>query len=249
MKAWFLRPLLASMLGLVGGAGVASAAPVEYTFSTGAALTELNPIGELAGSSVSGSFTYDSASPQTGTTLPTDNPANAAIYGAFLSGGVVNNGSFYALSATVSGGNLGATVFNLSDPRGSVTVSNGGLSGGQDLLGPSADPFGAPGVHNLQGAFDIGQYTLVNLRIFWTDFSLGSGFLDDQNLPATLPSGPARLALDFRFTGTGLGIPVAFEFYDNVRVAQVTSVPEPQTYALLLAGLGLIGFVGRRKRR
>ena len=28
-----------------------------------------------------------------------------------------------------------------------------------------------------------------------------------------------------------------------------TSVPEPETYAMLLAGLGLMGFVARRRRR
>lgn len=43
--------------------------------------------------------------------------------------------------------------------------------------------------------------------------------------------------------------------YDNedyylgaVKIAAVTPVPEPQTYALMLAGLGAIGFVARRRR-
>jgi hypothetical protein len=27
------------------------------------------------------------------------------------------------------------------------------------------------------------------------------------------------------------------------------AVPEPETYAMLLAGLGMIGFVGRRRRK
>jgi len=29
----------------------------------------------------------------------------------------------------------------------------------------------------------------------------------------------------------------------------VTTIPEPETYAMLLAGLGLMGFVGRRRRK
>lgn len=33
------------------------------------------------------------------------------------------------------------------------------------------------------------------------------------------------------------------------RTARVTPIPEPETYAMLLAGLGLLGFVARRRRR
>ena len=34
----------------------------------------------------------------------------------------------------------------------------------------------------------------------------------------------------------------------SVNAAQVTAVPEPQTYALMLAGLGVLAFVARRRR-
>jgi hypothetical protein len=34
---------------------------------------------------------------------------------------------------------------------------------------------------------------------------------------------------------------------DDVSIA-VTAVPEPETYALMLAGLGIVGFVARRRR-
>ena len=42
------------------------------------------------------------------------------------------------------------------------------------------------------------------------------------------------------YTGTGLTVPAA---------DLPTAVPEPETYAMLLAGLGLMGFVARRRRR
>ncbi|OYU98978.1 MAG: hypothetical protein CFE45_14505 [Burkholderiales bacterium PBB5] len=35
----------------------------------------------------------------------------------------------------------------------------------------------------------------------------------------------------------------------DVGVAAVTAVPEPETYALMLAGLGTIAFLARRRRR
>ena len=34
---------------------------------------------------------------------------------------------------------------------------------------------------------------------------------------------------------------------DNVSVTAVTPVPEPESYALMLAGLGVLGFMGRRR--
>lgn len=37
--------------------------------------------------------------------------------------------------------------------------------------------------------------------------------------------------------------------YSETLVTGVTAVPEPQTYALMLAGLAVVGFMGRRRRR
>lgn len=47
---------------------------------------------------------------------------------------------------------------------------------------------------------------------------------------------------------SGLNSPAAASYSANVAVAAVAAVPEPETYALLLAGLGAIGFVARRRR-
>lgn len=40
----------------------------------------------------------------------------------------------------------------------------------------------------------------------------------------------------------------ANEFWHGFNVGAVTAVPEPETYALLLAGLGLIGTIARRRK-
>ncbi|MDE2419334.1 MAG: PEP-CTERM sorting domain-containing protein [Burkholderiales bacterium] len=39
-----------------------------------------------------------------------------------------------------------------------------------------------------------------------------------------------------------------YEVVDNVTVGTVTAVPEPETYALMLAGLGMVGTIVRRRK-
>lgn len=55
-----------------------------------------------------------------------------------------------------------------------------------------------------------------------------------------ITAGPAETITGLTFRSTG----VAFEFDDIA-----TSVPEPQAWALLIAGFGLVGAVARRQRR
>ena len=47
------------------------------------------------------------------------------------------------------------------------------------------------------------------------------------------------------FNATGEGF--ANESW-KITAASVTAVPEPETYALMLAGLGMMGFIARRRR-
>lgn len=48
--------------------------------------------------------------------------------------------------------------------------------------------------------------------------------------------------LDLRGTNAGLGT-------NKYVTLTVTAVPEPETYAMMFAGLGLLGFIGRRKQQ
>ncbi|MRW89131.1 PEPxxWA-CTERM sorting domain-containing protein [Duganella sp. FT80W] len=40
----------------------------------------------------------------------------------------------------------------------------------------------------------------------------------------------------------------AFDAYAKVTYNYVSAVPEPETYAMLLAGLGLVGMMARRRK-
>ena len=65
----------------------------------------------------------------------------------------------------------------------------------------------------------------------------------------TGPDGKGMVALE-----SLVDLPPGFSLLDatainnNGQIAVVGVVPEPETYALMLAGLGLIGFMARRKK-
>lgn len=72
-------------------------------------------------------------------------------------------------------------------------------------------------------------------------FSLGQNIGWTGSLLDFTPSTTGTYTMTFsNLGGDGVGM-----LLDNVTV---TAVPEPETYAMMLAGLGLLGFVARRRR-
>lgn len=50
-------------------------------------------------------------------------------------------------------------------------------------------------------------------------------------------------------TGTTITLTDTFTVVDQLALSVTTPIPEPETYAMLLAGLGLLGFAARRRKR
>lgn len=94
-----------------------------------------------------------------------------------------------------------------------------------------------PGVYSIFGAGDdgvVGTADDVNTTYAWS-----FGGAPTVNT-ATLAAGTYYYAV--------FGVASGAAAYSLNSAAAVTPVPEPETYALLLGGLGVVGFVARRRR-
>lgn len=108
----------------------------------------------------------------------------------------------------------------------------------------------------LDGACDSTDDTHELLRTtflhFW-DVSLGDA-ISDNSLPNLLSGTPdftqgfGVVSFDFEQWNQGTGSINAGQIVSSVTSVTVTPVPESDTYAMMLAGLGLVGFAVARRR-
>lgn len=185
--------------------------PVTYHFTTGDQPTGSELAGLFVGSSVSGTFDYDSAVPASGIAESAPTAGSTLYAGAMLN-----------LAGNVAG-------YEFGDPGGRAVVGDEKyttLDGERDILVLAGDPGRQPGLppetFDFSG-FEIAGYTLQNVRLFWIEGLLGAGdFLVDQSLPSLLPEFHGRLALDFVVTGTTE--PISYVFFDLLMVTVADGV-------------------------
>ena len=194
--------------------------------------------------------------------------------GILVSGGVSFAERFVGQTLGASGNNDTLGVAASSPLALQVGLPGQNLSGGADLGIVGLYPCGPLGCSNAdgygEGSFAMLFPTLVSqvgLEAYYADTTADNLFLQFFGADGSLIDSVTVA------TGTGLG-PHAFGFareggvrdvrgvsvyntdpgglaFDNITFNRLTTpaVPEPETYAMLLAGLGLLGFVARRRKQ
>jgi hypothetical protein len=104
--------------------------------------------------------------------------------------------------------------------------------------------------------FDLGAFpnTTRETNVTITDLATGAILKSFSNFAAGKVSPNTASSFDFTDVSSNAGIRIEFADsalnvgIDNISYT-VAAVPEPQAYALMLAGLGLVGYAVRRRRR
>jgi PEP-CTERM motif len=227
--------------GRLGTVNVETGA-VNLIGSMGTVMTDIafDPKGHLFGISFSGLY---SINPQTA--------AASFIGNHSISGG---NALVFASDGTLYGaGNLTSSLYTINPTTGASTnLGNIGFASGGDLAfndgrlylasasnqlvdvnlnspseTSSVGGFGVSGVFGLATGDDNVLYAVANNTIYVVDTATG------------------LLANPVDFGGSGLSAAFGQSFFSEA----VPSIPEPEIYAMLLAGLGLMGVMARRKKK
>lgn len=166
----------------------------------------------------------------------------ASVAGAQAADNLVSNGTF---SAGITGWGHGTGV--PSTPGSGATLDDGNWIYQTLML-----DFG----QTYQLSFSFSGDGVVELYDHAFDLCFGSACTATKSLLAeslvtrtytfTVPSSTGApyewTKLGFEAQGGPLSI-------NNISVASITAVPEPESYALMLAGMGVLGFVGRRRMK
>ncbi|MEO8441672.1 MAG: PEP-CTERM sorting domain-containing protein [Betaproteobacteria bacterium] len=158
-------------------------------------------------------------------------------------------------TATLNGG-VGIQSGNDNSGRYPISGSNYYYAGTNDLNITFDQPVAAFGFYGV----DIGDYG-ATLTLSLTDTNNVVSML---NVPLTVGSGGdtsgsviyfgfydlTRQYNSIAFTNSGGGDNFAFDDMTIGSLQQVTpTIPEPETYAMMLAGLGLLGLAARRRKQ
>lgn len=221
-------PLAAVTVALLAGAGAANAQLVLVTPEDfgGSGLGAVNTVLTI--------------------TSPGNSTFESGAVGIDGSGNQFTTGDTQAQSMARTIGSLGVTaasdlrvVFNASEPAGgSITLDDLVLN-----------------IYSANGSVLFSSAAFTPVSFASTNTGTGnSGFV--FGLTAADAASAQSLAFGTGFEGNYIGLSASasdatggLETFYVANTANVTPVPEPGTYAMLLAGLGVMGFVARRSRK
>ena len=190
--------------------------------------------------------------------LPTDGIActGGDLCSSNVDGGIRNgdltftSGGITVAATAMFGNNVAAVVQDHENSFNALNKIGAGL-GVYHLTGDDSDDNVTVGGTLVMTFSQVVHLTGISLRSEGhnvTGWMQGSTFLLN-GANRSLPIGSGEIALDL--TGTQFTFAYGGEWADQFYLSGMTAVaavPEPETYALMLAGLAAVGFVARRRR-
>ena len=160
-------------------------------------------------------------------------------------------------TATLGGLTYNNSTFNVTDAGGFAAIGNVAGSPNVDNLGSftlSGAAFTYTGnAFDLRVSFTAPPGTAPGSGVFTsvlsgmvTAIDNGGVFVDFNNTPQNFTfSGGGSFSLSVNDLSVTAGNSVAV----TGQITNVSAIPEPESYAMMLAGLGLMGFVTNRRKR
>jgi hypothetical protein len=169
---------------------------------------------------------------------------------------------FVAVAAVAAGLLATGAVNATTTPLGAVVVGTPLSFGGLAAPGPFSDIFTFTLPTNGGSGYSVSNFTLLpgvygTALTTLTLISNVDGILfnaDDTFVSSSSTPGGAAIGLSVGAQAAGMyyinvtGITTAPAGGIYTGAISVTAVPEPETYAMMLAGLGALGFLARRRR-
>ena len=171
----------------------------------------------------------------------------------------------WIITETITGNNTTPVVLNLTNTQ-SGAVGPANTTGSAHAIGKWFSKTVTNNTNAAWSSFDLELQQVLGTPSTDGDglsFAQGAGFVFTSDKFSTVHSiEDVRDFLNFDGGSVGIGQSVTFHFaitdstndHHTFYLSEtpnrvVSSIPEPETYALMLAGLGLMGYVARRRNR